>query len=113
MSVHGEYNRALETLLATLRQLEAPPVGGWIEALERARPGPDLDLSGAARLCLRVLHEIESTRSLSTPSEEPGLAPGPLRPAFEHLHAHCRAVLGIPQEIARKDGGRGRTTPIA
>ena len=102
MSVHGEYSRALEALLAVLRQLGDPPAGAWIAGLERARPGPGLDLSGAANRCLRVLRDIESTGSLPSRIGETDPPHDPLRAPFEHLHAHCRIVLGIPDETREK-----------
>ncbi len=93
MSVHGEYNRALESLLASIRQLGDPLAGEWRERLDRARPGPELDLSSAAHRCLQVLRDIESTRSLPIGADDTG----PLRASFEHLRMHCRVVLGIPE----------------
>ena len=93
MSVHGEYSRALETMLVSLRRLEEEGAKEWTEALLRARVDGGLDLSTAARDCLLVLESIDATRDLSSPAGI-GSETDPLREPFQHLLLHCRSVLG-------------------
>ena len=95
MSVHGEYNRALEALLTSLRLLGDPRAKAWIEGLESARPHAGLDLSNAASACLDALNALDRARGLSSRVPEVGPDRDPLREPFEHLRAHCRMVLGI------------------
>ena len=94
MSVHGEYNRALESLLADLRKIDDLLAKDWIEALEAARTGRNADLTAAAKHCLAVLDAIDARRALSA---RPGIGPDtdPLREPFLHLRAHCHAILGL------------------
>ena len=75
MSVHGEYSRALENLIACLRALDPADAKGWIRRLERVRIEGHPDLSSAARVGFdmrvppRGLHGelTKSPRSLRTP----------------------------------------------
>lgn len=95
MSVHSEYGRALEALLLCVQKLEGEAAGEWAADLIRARSSQHSDLSAAAKACLPILESIDAERSLSSHSQiGPDL--DPLREPFAHLHAHCRAVLGIP-----------------
>jgi len=93
MSVHGEYSRALEAMLTSVRLIEQNCRTEWIVALENARIAANPDLSEAAMACLTVLDAIDASRDLSSPS---GIGPekDPLREPFQHLKAHCQALLG-------------------
>jgi len=99
MSVHGEYSRSLEALLALVRQIDGDTAEKWAHSLECARMREGRDLTAAARSCLVVLEAIDTERNLSAPAKA-GLDTDSLREPFQHLQAHCRAVLGI----SRQDG---------
>jgi len=94
MSVHGEYSRTLEAFLTSLRQIERAGKSEWIVALENARIAAHRDLSAAAQACLIALEAIDAERDLSSPSSGVGPENDPLRAPFQHLKAHCEAVLG-------------------
>ncbi len=94
MSVHGEYSRSLEALLTPLRQRELDQEREWVIALEQVRLGAHPDLSAAANACLIALEAIDSARHLSSNSTEIGPENNPLRAPFQHLKAHCKALLG-------------------
>jgi hypothetical protein len=96
MSVHGEYSRALEALLAPLRQIELDVEREWVVALENARIGAQRDLSAAANTCLIALEAIDAERHLSSSSSEIGPENDALRAPFQHLKSHCEALLGPP-----------------
>jgi hypothetical protein len=93
MSVHGEYNRALEALLTSIRQINTDDAKQWVTALEAARFHHHDDLSLAAEQCLLALARIEQARGLSL---APGIGPDAdaLRDPYHHLLAHCQSVLG-------------------
>ena len=95
MSVHGEYSRALEALLASIRQIKTDGAAQWVTSLEAARISQHEDLSTAARECLSALDPIEKHRGLSAAA---GVGPDsdPLREPYQHLVAHCRSILGTP-----------------
>lgn len=85
MSVHGEFGRALENLLAAVEMLPPAQASPHRAALERARLSDQPDLSSAARTALEALHglaELDVERDRLT-----ALA--------GHLDAHCRAILGL------------------
>jgi hypothetical protein len=84
MSVHGEYSRALETLIACVRSLPDPE--SWLEQLENARVDRNPDLSAAAR------KSLESLQRLAEIEPPPRLAE-----ASTHLLSHCRMILGTAQ----------------
>ena len=87
MSVHGEYSRALESLIACVRALGEPERGDWLSRLEQARVERHPDLSAAAsqaRETLQVLDRIVS--------DSPRVAE-----ASAHLLAHCRLILGLDE----------------
>jgi hypothetical protein len=94
MSVHGEYSRALESLLSRVRELADPAAAEWIDALEGARVDRNPDLSTAATRCMDVLDALDAAWSVtrSTDCEEDAHY---LRDPFDHLRAHCRSLLGI------------------
>lgn len=102
MSVHGEYSRALEALLTSVRRLEQNEERDWIAALENSRVGAHRDLSEAATACLVVLDSIDARRDLSSPA---GIGPetNPLREPFQHLKAHCEAILGPPIAVSNPE----------
>ena len=85
MSVHGEYSRALESLIACVRALEVPDRNDWLSRLEQARVERNHDLSAAAKQARETLRDLEGIDSQS-----PRLAE-----ASTHLLAHCRVVLGV------------------
>jgi hypothetical protein len=96
MSVHGEYGRALEALMICVQRLDTAAGSRWATELAQVRSSQSLDLSTAAKACMRVLDSIDAERSLSSPTP-PGPDLDPLREPFVHLQAHCRAVLGMTQ----------------
>jgi hypothetical protein len=87
VSVHGEYSRTLEALLALLRELNHPEAQAWARQLEAARVSAHPDLSSATRACLGVLTAIGN--------DEGALALEGLRNPRDRLEAHCRAILGV------------------
>jgi hypothetical protein len=97
MSVHGEYDRALEALLTSVQRLETVAARDWAAALTQARSSQNPDLSTAAKACMRVLDSIDAQRSLSS-NAHVGPDPDPLREPFVHLRAHCRAVVGTSDQ---------------
>jgi len=108
MSVHGEYGRALEAMIARVRVSTHPHRERWLEALEAARPNRNPDLSTAASACRALLQEIAATleheRGPVSGPEPAALTPEEaawLLDAHHHLLAHCRAVLG-PERPARE-----------
>jgi uncharacterized protein YukE len=106
MSVHGEYARALESLIARLRLSTHPNRDRWLGALEAARPDRNPDLSTAATACRALLHEIAATLEQSADHPPDGARTTAedaawLLDAHDHLLAHCRALLG-PEGPARE-----------
>ena len=93
MSVHGEYSRALENLLARVRVLSRTERDSWLQALEAARIDRHPDLTSAAETCREILESIADSLALSAPQPDSADAEW-LREAYEHLVAHCQAVLG-------------------
>ena len=93
MSVHGEYGRALEVLLICVQRIDNAAARDWADGLANARAAQNPDLSTAARTCLRVLDAIDAEGVLSAPA---GIGPDAdaLREPYQHLLAHCHAVLG-------------------
>lgn len=84
MSVHGEYARALESLIACVRALGESDRDGWLGRLEQARVERNPDLSAAARQARETLRDLAGIDS-----ESPRVAE-----ASMHLLAHCRLILG-------------------
>lgn len=84
MSVHGEYSRALESLIACVRALQESDRDDWLGRLEQARVEGNPDLSAAAKRAREVLRDLDGIDS-----ESPRLAE-----ASTHLLAHCRLILG-------------------
>jgi len=97
LSVHAEYGRALQVFTAHVRGLADPRARDWTRALEAARVDADRDLSSAARACLAALDSIERSWVADAASGAGPPVASALRDAFEHLHAHCRIVLGLPR----------------
>jgi hypothetical protein len=95
MSVHGEYSRALEALVTSIRQLNTDGAAQWVTDLEAARISQHEDLSTAAKECLVALGRIEKSRELSSASRI-GPDSDALREPYQRLLAHCRSVLGAP-----------------
>ena len=87
MSVHGEYSRALASLIACVRALDANDREQWLRRLEQARVERHPDLSAAARQARAVLRDLEGCDSGSERLAE----------ARAHLLAHCRVILGIDE----------------
>jgi len=84
VSVHGEYSRALETLIACVRALDRPDRESWLERLTSARVERNPDLSTAAR------SSLEAVRSLAeTDASSPRVAD-----ASANLRSHCQMILG-------------------
>lgn len=108
MSVHGEYGRALESMIARVRVSTHPERERWLGALEAARLDRNSDLSTAATACRALLQEIAATLDRerdahSGPDAVPPTSEEPtwLLDAYDHLLAHCHAVLG-PERPARE-----------
>lgn len=105
MSVHGEYGRALESLIARVRLSTHPDRDRWLGALEAVRPDRNPDLSTAASACRALLHEIAATLEQGADHPSDGASTTAedatwLLDAHDHLLAHCHAVLG-PERPAR------------
>jgi len=100
MSVHGEYDRALEALLTALERLETGDARDWAAGLTQARSSQNPDLSTAAKVCMRVLDSLDAQRALSS-NAQIGPDLDPLREPFVHLRAHCRAVLGTSDQTIK------------
>lgn len=84
MSVHGEYGRALEEVIAAVEWMAPSARAPLQEALVAARLGNQPDLSAAARAALNALEALPVTSDV-------------LSERAEHLGAHCRAILGEPR----------------
>lgn len=84
MSVHGEYSRALEHVIACLRAVEGEAAARVRESFEGARIEGQPDLSQAARSARDALGKL-SALDLDSPR---------LAESAEHLQAHCRVILG-------------------
>ena len=97
MSVHGEYSRALESLVARVRCLAREDRERWLSALEASRIERNPDLTRAATRCREALEAMAPTFGLS-PSDAATTDAEMLREPFEHLLAHCRIVLGLPSQ---------------
>jgi hypothetical protein len=97
VSVHGEYSRALESLLARVRCLTREERERWLSALEEARVERNPDLTRAATRCRETLEAMAPTLGLSA-AEAASRDAEALREPFEHLLAHCRIVLGLPSQ---------------
>jgi hypothetical protein len=87
MSVHGEYSRALETLIACVRALNRPDRDEWIERLERARVERNPDLTAASKLAIEMRGPLEDLTEGAPPAVD----------ACERLLSHCRLILGIQE----------------
>ncbi len=97
MSVHGEYSRALETLIAIVRALPEAQRMAWTPRLESARVSAHENLSEAAKQALLVLQELseDAPGQTSERGDAGGLGPGSRwHEARSHLRAHCVVILG-------------------
>ena len=83
MSVHSEYGRALETLIASLRALNGADRETWLSRFVEARVDRQPDLTAAAR------HSVAAVRDLAATDPAPRLVE-----ASNNLLAHCRMILG-------------------
>lgn len=92
MSVHGEYARALASLLARLAESEHPERAAWLRDLDGAHATAARDLSTAARCARAVLDRIEGGDGVDALAADDDR----LRDACHHLRAHCQAILGGP-----------------
>jgi hypothetical protein len=95
MSVHGEYGRALETLISRMREVEGDSAPEWSTTLLDARIDRNPDLSTAASKCMVLLDQLDQSLHVTVEHERTGNADY-LRGPFDHLRAHCRSLLGIP-----------------
>ena len=101
MSVHGEYSRALRSVLERLEECEGLVGRGWRDTLDGAQLRPDLDLSTAARTAIAAVTGLEAELSDAAAAVEVSAIYSadrariqPLRDACHHLLAHCHAILG-------------------
>ena len=88
MSVHGEFGRALENLLAAVEMLPPDQASAHLEALSQARVSAQPDLSSAARVALQALADLDDVQ----------VSGDRLSELADHLDAHCRAILGLPRD---------------
>lgn len=86
MSVHGEYSRALETLIDHVRTLSHQDAVSWLQTLESARIDDQRDLSTAARTGLGLITRMQKDPVITQSKA--------LREPIDHLEAHIRAILG-------------------
>jgi len=94
MSVHGEFGRAIERVIACLEMIDRPEAPAWRERLEAARISNQPDLSSAAQTALDAMDRMLCDPACPVESEL-------LNEGTEHLRAHCRAILGLgPSESA-------------
>jgi hypothetical protein len=98
VSVHGEYNRALDSCLALLRERSDAPAREWAERLADTRCGPGArpDLSAAAEACLRLVEKLATDPAFASDPEEPARA-ARWHEALAHLRAHCCVILGVSE----------------
>jgi hypothetical protein len=102
MSVHGEYARALNSVLEGLSGWEDRAQAAWSQAFLEARVTEERDLSTAARTALSVLDRFEAAlRAPTADARADGIpdrmglsASSPLRDACHRLRAHCHAIVG-------------------
>lgn len=88
MSVHGEFGRALQGVIAAVEMLppeESRPHRG---TLEKARLANQPNLEAAAETALKALERLSAS----------GLRGDHLTQVVRHLDAHCRVILGRPSE---------------
>ena len=88
MSVHGEFGRALENLLAAVEMLPPDQASAHLEALSQARVSAQPDLSSAARVALQALEDLDGVQ----------VSGDRLSELADHLDAHCRAILGLSRD---------------
>lgn len=93
MSVHGEYARALASVLETLAESACRGHEEMLAALGAAAATETRDLSTAARTARAILGRIEAVLDEAEPDST---AAARLRDACHHLQAHCHAILGPP-----------------
>ena len=106
MSVHGEYSRALRSVLEQLGECEALVGREWQHTLDAAQLRPDGDLSTAARAALAGVARLETDLDRAGAAVEAAANSNlgrarlePLRDACHNLRAHCHAILGSgPQD---------------
>lgn len=96
MSVHGEYSRAIQSLLTIVEKLEVGDSKKWVGAINQVRSSQHPDLSSAARACVQLLEALDAERGLSS-IQEIGPDSDPLREPFFHLLGHCKAILGLQE----------------
>ncbi len=101
MSVHGEYSRALRSVLERLEESEALVGREWQDILNAAQLRPDADLSTAARAALAGVARLEADLARAGAAVEAAANSSlgrarlePLRDACHNLRAHCHAILG-------------------
>ena len=88
MSVHGEFGRALQSVIGAVEMLEPATASPHREALEEARLAHQPNRESAARAALTALSALSELE----------IAGAHLPTAAAHLDAHCRAILGLPAE---------------
>ena len=108
MSVHGEYSRALRSVLERLEECEGLVGREWRDTLDGAQLRADLDLSTAARAAIAGVTRLEAELSdagavveVAAISAADRARLQPLRDACHHLHAHCHAILGGGRPLDR------------
>jgi hypothetical protein len=84
MSVHGEFSRALESLITLSRALAPETRADWPDRLATARIGGHPDLSSAAHAALELIDGLQAICATSPP----------LAAAEAHLRTHCGVILG-------------------
>lgn len=82
MSVHGEFSRALESVIDALRSCSTPESNIWLDQLELSRLELQPDLSSAARAALAGVERMNSP-------------PERIEALGAHLASLCCVILGI------------------
>ena len=95
LSVHGEYMRALEALIAGLRALSVPQQSLWLDRFSAARVEHHPDLSAAARSARSALDALERAHGDADAPEGRDWGPR-IADAQAHLAAHVQIILGEP-----------------
>ena len=96
LSVHGEYMRALEGLIACLRAFSGPQQSEWLDRFSAARVEYHADLSAAARSARSALDALESAHGDAGAPGGGGWGPR-IAEAQAQLAAHLQIILGEPR----------------
>lgn len=93
MSVHGEYARALASVIETVAESALRGREEILDALGAAKAMETRDLSTAARSARAIVDRIEAALEGGATNSTDHAR---VRDACHHLRAHCHAILGPP-----------------